>query len=178
MATLLLRLAAPLQSWGADSKFEIRKTNREPTKSGVIGLLAAALGLAGMTTRPCSALTGYALPCGWTRRANCFGITTRPTIPRRTRFGRHGAGGKPHARPMSPNGIICRTPSSWWGWRVKMKPCCSSCSRRSPIPSIRCSWGAVPVRPPCPFVWGFGLLDCWMRWRLNPVRRPPGVVTR
>ena len=45
MATLLLRLAAPLQSWGADSKFETRKTNREPTKSGVAGLLAAALGL-------------------------------------------------------------------------------------------------------------------------------------
>ena len=33
MATLLLRLAAPLQAWGADSKFETRKTNREPTKS-------------------------------------------------------------------------------------------------------------------------------------------------
>lgn len=45
MATLLLRLAAPLQSWGADSKFETRKTNREPTKSGVLGLVAAALGL-------------------------------------------------------------------------------------------------------------------------------------
>lgn len=45
MATLLLRLAAPLQSWGADSKYETRKTNREPTKSGVVGLLAAALGL-------------------------------------------------------------------------------------------------------------------------------------
>ena len=45
MATLLLRLAAPLQAWGADSKFETRKTNREPTKSGVIGLLAAALGI-------------------------------------------------------------------------------------------------------------------------------------
>lgn len=45
MAALLLRLAAPLQSWGADSKFEVRKTDREPTKSGVIGLLAAALGL-------------------------------------------------------------------------------------------------------------------------------------
>ena len=45
MATLLLRLAAPLQAWGADSKFETRKTDREPTKSGVIGLLAAALGL-------------------------------------------------------------------------------------------------------------------------------------
>ena len=43
-STLLLRLAAPLQSWGMDAKFEIRRTNREPTKSGVIGLLAAALG--------------------------------------------------------------------------------------------------------------------------------------
>ena len=28
MATLLLRLAAPLQAWGADSKFETRKTGR------------------------------------------------------------------------------------------------------------------------------------------------------
>lgn len=45
MATLLLRLAAPLQSWGTDSKYETRRTGREPSKSGVIGLLAAALGL-------------------------------------------------------------------------------------------------------------------------------------
>ena len=44
MSTLLLRLAAPLQSWGLDSKFERRVTAREPTKSGVAGLLAAALG--------------------------------------------------------------------------------------------------------------------------------------
>ena len=42
MATLLLRLAAPLQSWGSDSKFETRKTDREPTKSGVVGLLAVS----------------------------------------------------------------------------------------------------------------------------------------
>lgn len=45
MSTLLLRLAAPLQSWGVDSKFETRMTEREPTKSGVLGLLAAALGI-------------------------------------------------------------------------------------------------------------------------------------
>lgn len=44
MATLLLRLAAPLQSWGAESKFEERRTMNFPTKSGVIGMLAAALG--------------------------------------------------------------------------------------------------------------------------------------
>lgn len=45
MSTLLLRLAAPLQAWGTESKFESRRTQREPSKSGVIGMLAAALGL-------------------------------------------------------------------------------------------------------------------------------------
>ena len=45
MNTLLLRLAAPLQSWGIDSKFDIRRTGREPSKSGVIGLICAALGI-------------------------------------------------------------------------------------------------------------------------------------
>lgn len=44
MSTLLLRLAAPLQAWGTDSKFEVRDTGREPSKSGIVGLLAAALG--------------------------------------------------------------------------------------------------------------------------------------
>ena len=58
MATLLLRLAAPLQAWGADSKFETRKTNREPTKSGVIGLLAAALGLRRDESEGLARLTG------------------------------------------------------------------------------------------------------------------------
>lgn len=44
MSTLLLRLASPLQSWGSDSKFEVRQTGREPTKSGVIGMISSALG--------------------------------------------------------------------------------------------------------------------------------------
>lgn len=44
MTTLLLRLAGPLQSWGDSSRFTLRGTRREPTKSGVVGLLAAALG--------------------------------------------------------------------------------------------------------------------------------------
>jgi CRISPR system Cascade subunit CasD len=44
MGTLLLRLAGPLQAWGIDSKFETRRTQKMPTKSGVVGLLAAALG--------------------------------------------------------------------------------------------------------------------------------------
>lgn len=44
MSTLLLRLAAPIQSWGVDAKFERRGTQRVPSKSAVIGLVAAALG--------------------------------------------------------------------------------------------------------------------------------------
>jgi len=43
MGTMLLRLAGPLQSWGMDT-FERRGTETAPTKSGVIGMLAAALG--------------------------------------------------------------------------------------------------------------------------------------
>ncbi|NIA26082.1 MAG: type I-E CRISPR-associated protein Cas5/CasD [Gammaproteobacteria bacterium] len=42
--TLLLRLAAPMQSWGRRSRFEHRDTGIEPSKSGVVGLVAAALG--------------------------------------------------------------------------------------------------------------------------------------
>ncbi|KNE78853.1 MULTISPECIES: type I-E CRISPR-associated protein Cas5/CasD [Streptomyces] len=41
---LLLRLAGPLQSWGEHSHFNERDTARFPTRSGVIGLLAAAQG--------------------------------------------------------------------------------------------------------------------------------------
>lgn len=44
MSVLLLRLAAPLQSWGTSSRFTRRNTDRAPSKSGIIGLLAAAGG--------------------------------------------------------------------------------------------------------------------------------------
>lgn len=45
-SVLALRLAGPLQSWGASSRFTRRTTESAPTKSGVIGLLAAAAGVA------------------------------------------------------------------------------------------------------------------------------------
>lgn len=44
MKTLLLRLEGPMQSWGTSSRFTERDTRMEPSKSGVIGLLCAALG--------------------------------------------------------------------------------------------------------------------------------------
>ncbi|MEU0570421.1 type I-E CRISPR-associated protein Cas5/CasD [Nonomuraea sp. NPDC005983] len=44
MSVLLMRLAGPLQSWGSSSRFARRSTEAAPTKSAVIGLLAAAQG--------------------------------------------------------------------------------------------------------------------------------------
>lgn len=44
MATLLLRCVAPLQAWDTQSRFGVRTTGREPSKSGIVGLLCAALG--------------------------------------------------------------------------------------------------------------------------------------
>ncbi len=44
MPTLLMRLRAPMMSWGDHSQFGHRDSRCEPTKSAVIGLLCAALG--------------------------------------------------------------------------------------------------------------------------------------
>lgn len=44
MTTLLIRLAGPMQAWGTQDRFDIRTTDGEPSKSGTIGLIAAALG--------------------------------------------------------------------------------------------------------------------------------------
>lgn len=44
MPTLLIRLKGPLMSWGDRLDFGVRTTRRRPTKSGVIGLCASALG--------------------------------------------------------------------------------------------------------------------------------------
>ena len=46
MNVLLLRLVGPMQSWGVQSRFSVRDTGLEPSKSGVIGLICAALGRA------------------------------------------------------------------------------------------------------------------------------------
>jgi len=61
MTVLALRLAGPLQSWGDASRFTRRLTRSEPTKSGVLGLLAAAQGR--RRTEPIEDLAGL-----------CFGV--------------------------------------------------------------------------------------------------------
>lgn len=44
MSVLTLQLAGPMQAWGSSARFARRTTEHAPTKSGVVGLLAAALG--------------------------------------------------------------------------------------------------------------------------------------
>ncbi len=44
--TLLITLKGPMQSWGFRSRFDDRDTSLEPTRSGVIGLICAAMGIA------------------------------------------------------------------------------------------------------------------------------------
>lgn len=45
MESILLKFAGPLQSFGSTSHFETRQTDKYPTKSAVIGMIAASLGL-------------------------------------------------------------------------------------------------------------------------------------
>ena len=44
MSVLLLCFCATLRAWGIQSRFSVRDSARDPSKSGVIGLLAAAQG--------------------------------------------------------------------------------------------------------------------------------------
>jgi CRISPR system Cascade subunit CasD len=44
MKTILLKFAGPLQSWGTRSHFETRHTDLYPSKSAVIGVVAASMG--------------------------------------------------------------------------------------------------------------------------------------
>lgn len=43
--TLLLRLTGPMQSWGTSSRFQLRRTDTYPSKSGVLGLVLSAKGI-------------------------------------------------------------------------------------------------------------------------------------
>lgn len=44
MKTILLKFAGPLQSWGTSSHFETRHTDFYPSKSAVVGMIAASFG--------------------------------------------------------------------------------------------------------------------------------------
>ncbi|APU16634.1 MULTISPECIES: type I-E CRISPR-associated protein Cas5/CasD [Actinoalloteichus] len=59
--SLALCFDAPMQSWGARSQHIHRDTAREPTKSGVVGVLAAAMGVPREDTEKITALAELSL---------------------------------------------------------------------------------------------------------------------
>lgn len=70
-STLFLRLEGPLQAWGVqESKFVIRRTAEAPTKSGVIGMLCAAMGI----SRPDAAAE-------WLSRLSALRMGVRIDVP-------------------------------------------------------------------------------------------------
>lgn len=46
MKSVLLRLEGPMQAWGTQGRYSIRDTDSEPSKSGVLGLVGCAMGMA------------------------------------------------------------------------------------------------------------------------------------
>lgn len=44
LKTILLKLSGPMQSWGTSSRFETRGTDYYPSKSAIIGIVAASFG--------------------------------------------------------------------------------------------------------------------------------------
>ncbi|MFC5181989.1 type I-E CRISPR-associated protein Cas5/CasD [Actinomadura harenae] len=95
-SVLLIRLAGPLQSWGVASRFSARRdSHSRPTKSGVIGMCAAALGL------PRSMEATESTVLGELARA-VFGVRAdRPGVPVRD-FHTVGAG----TFPLRPRDLI------------------------------------------------------------------------
>lgn len=91
MSGLLLRLAGPMQSWGEHSVFAERDTVRFPTRSGLIGLLAAAEGL-----KRGACLKRYQ-PLGFTVRIDRPGIRMRD-------FHTIGGGYPRHLTPATAEG--------------------------------------------------------------------------
>ncbi|WP_028316681.1 type I-E CRISPR-associated protein Cas5/CasD [Desulfatibacillum aliphaticivorans] len=80
---LLMWLEAPLQSWGADSKFGRRDTLPFPTRSGVLGLLLCALGASGEQKELLARLAPYGqtvISCARTRPGRSGGQPEK--IPR------------------------------------------------------------------------------------------------
>lgn len=91
MSTLLLRLAGPMQAWGTQDRFGHRFTELEPSKSGVLGLVCAALGRP--RTEPVDDLAALRMGV----RVDREGVMSRD-------FHTAGGGDRPNARPGEDKG--------------------------------------------------------------------------
>ena len=155
MATLLLRLAAPLQSWGSDSKFETRKTDREPTKSGVVGLLAAALGLRRDDTEGLARLNGLRFAVRADQEGSLL-VDFHTAKSRDTSYVTY--------RHYLQDAVFLA------GLESEDEALLRELEAALRHRSTRCIWGGAPARPPCRSVWASGRGTCWTSSGRNPCR--------
>ena len=113
---LLLRLEGALQSWGDHAKWDVRDSGDFPSKSGVAGLLACALGL----ERGDPDIADLSAHLRMAVRADRPGVRMRDfhTVQGRPLYNAEGNRGR--AIRSSPPDGISRTPASWWRWRQRM----------------------------------------------------------
>ena len=62
-STLTLYLDAPLQSWGYQSRFDRRTTFSMPTRSGILGMICAAMGIDRTETKALEQFVALKLTC-------------------------------------------------------------------------------------------------------------------
>ena len=108
--TLFLRLEGPLQAWGdQESKFVIRRTAEAPTKSGVIGMLCAALGVS-RADAPRVWLAKACAARAWAVRIDAPGVRwwDYHTVGARMAM-RTAEGGRPSRAPCSRDASIFAT---------------------------------------------------------------------
>lgn len=80
MSNLLLWLEAPLQSWGADSRYGNRDTLPFPTRSGVLGLLCCAAGRGGTQGEWLERMAAYGQTIAAYARQGRFGPLRPPFL--------------------------------------------------------------------------------------------------
>jgi CRISPR system Cascade subunit CasD len=124
---LALLLDAPLQSWGFASRFQRRTTGLHPTKSGVLGMICAAMGLGKgsedekreLPNLTKLTMTSIAIPrVGHASSLSTTGKQdTRPTLPVRRLEDFHTTGGgydkktQPQFIPRKASGGPCDNPT-------------------------------------------------------------------
>ena len=119
MSVLLLRLAGPMQSWGVQSRFSVRDTGLEPSKSGVVGLLCAAFGRP--REAPLTDLTALRLGVRVDREGRMAKDYHTTGGQREGAPGSHGvlrADGSISKTLYSPPASIWQMPHFWWDWKA------------------------------------------------------------
>ena len=71
-----------MQSWGTQSRFSVRDTGREPSKSGVVGLIGAAMGIPRDDEDAIARIPPCAWVCALTVRVRSPVITILPAAAR------------------------------------------------------------------------------------------------